>query len=150
MEIFSKELIFLNQEIVSKGHAINLIIEFLYKEQIIADIEEFRKAVFDREEIMSTGIGRGIAIPHGRCKSVNKLACVLLTLGKEIEFDSIDGDPVSVIFMVAIPEEANNEYMKILGQISKHMREADQRNNILSAKSVDEAYKILKEIEDEI
>nr|HPM03068.1 fructose PTS transporter subunit IIA [Candidatus Cloacimonadota bacterium] len=119
MEIFAKNLIYLKQDIVSKGHCISQMIDYLFDNNLIDSKEDFTKAVFDREEIMSTGIGRGIAIPHGRSKCVKKLSCVFMTLKKDIDFDSIDGDPVKIVFMLAIPDNANNEYMKILGQISK-------------------------------
>ncbi|HOD54529.1 MAG TPA: PTS sugar transporter subunit IIA [Candidatus Cloacimonadota bacterium] len=149
MEIFAKNLIYLKQDIVSKGHCISQMIDYLFDNNLIDSKEDFTKAVFDREEIMSTGIGRGIAIPHGRSKCVKKLSCVFMTLKKDIDFDSIDGDPVKIVFMLAIPDNANNEYMKILGQISKNMRENEQRDALIAVSTFEEAYQILKGIEDD-
>ncbi len=150
MNIFSEKLIKLKHPVKDKMDCLNQMIDLIYQQDIIQDRDSFYKAVMEREDIMSTGIGRGLAIPHGRSSTVKKLSCTLFTLKDPIEYDSIDGDPVNTVFMLTIPENSPNEYMKILGQISKFMREEVQRNDLIGVILIKEAFNLLKGIEDEI
>ncbi|HPK41046.1 MAG TPA: PTS sugar transporter subunit IIA [Candidatus Cloacimonadota bacterium] len=149
MEVFKRELIYLQEDIISKGHCIATMAEYLYENDKIEDLNVFLEAVFEREEIMSTGIGRGIAIPHGRSSVVKELSCVLMTLKNEIDFDSIDGVPVKIVFMLCIPEDIHSEYTQLLSKISKYMHDEYLKNALLSSDSVDEVYQLIKGIENE-
>ena len=150
MKIFRENLIRLKQKVTDKNDCLNQMIDLIYQEGIISDRVAFFQSVMEREEVMSTGIGRGLAIPHGRNQCVNELSATMFTLEEPIDYDSIDGEPVNIIFMLTIPDNAANEYMKILGQISKFMREEVQRNELCAVILNREAYQILKGIEDEI
>lgn len=150
MSIFHENLIMLKQEVSNKSECLEKMIDLIYSAGMIEDKDLFRKAVLEREEIMSTGIGRGLAIPHGRSATVKHLSCTLFTLQNPIDYESIDDEPVSIIFMLTIPIDSPNEYMKILGQISKFMRDEVQRNDLLSVILNREAFNMVKGIEDEI
>lgn len=112
MKIFDKDLVLLQQDIASKGHAICKMIDVLYQNGKLSDKDQFTRDVYEREDIMSTGIGRGIAIPHGRSSAANELSCVFMTSKDAINFDSIDDKPVSIIFLIAIPSDVYSEYTK--------------------------------------
>jgi len=150
MSIFSQEMILIKQNVENKTDCLNMMIDHMYQNGILADKDKFQASVYDRENTMSTGIGRGIAIPHGRCSAVNKLTCMLMTLENPIDFEAIDDEPVQILFMLAIPDQSNNEYMKILAQISKFMRDSEKRNEILRVNNIREAFNFVKGIENEI
>lgn len=150
MGIFAEELILLNQSVSTKDQCLKIMINTLFEHGVIEDKDDFYRAVYSREDSMTTGIGRGLAIPHGRSNTVKKLSCALMTLKEPVDYAAIDDEPVEIIFMLAIPDESNNEYMKILAQISKFMREITQRNQLLGVSIISEAFDLLKGIEDEI
>jgi len=99
---------------------------------------------------MTTGIGRNIAIPHARSDAVSHLKIAVYLLDNELEYDSIDGEPVKIIFMIAVPEEMKELYMKVLSLISNYFRNEENRSKILACESENDLYEILKEIENEI
>jgi fructose-specific phosphotransferase system IIA component len=120
--------------------------EFLFENAIISDLQVFTKAIYDREALMSTGIGRGVAIPHARTDVANKLKIAVYLLDNDLEFDSIDGDNVKIIFMIAVPSEQKDEYMKVLSAVSNFFRSDENRKKLLDSKSEHEIYNTLKEI----
>lgn len=84
---------------------------------------EIYAAVWQREQLGSTGVGRGIAIPHGRLASVRGITCVFARLEKPVAFDSVDGEPVDLMFLLLAPEDAGAAHLKALARIARLMRE---------------------------
>jgi mannitol/fructose-specific phosphotransferase system IIA component (Ntr-type) len=99
-----------------------------------------------RENLMSTGIGKKLAIPHARSKIVKKLKIAVYVLDNELEYNSIDGEAVKVIFMIAVPEDKKEEYMKVLSVISNFLRIDENREMLFNAKTEDKIFNILKGI----
>jgi len=112
-----------------------------------AELENIVGAVMDRERLQSTGIGSGIAIPHGR---TNQVDSIILTAGVApvpVEFDALDGRPVSLFFLLLGPESATGAHVRALGRISRILREESMRDNLNRSKSADEFYQLLIEAE---
>ncbi|HHE38483.1 MAG TPA: PTS sugar transporter subunit IIA [Candidatus Cloacimonetes bacterium] len=146
MEIFSPELIKMNYFALDKKSCLSEMAEFLFEHSIVSSFEEFFKTILERENLMSTGIGRGIAIPHSRSETVKKLTIAVYLLDNELDFQSIDDEPVRMVFMIAVPKDMKQEYMKLLSAISNFLKLEENRDKLLGCKSNLEVYNILKGI----
>ena len=144
--IFSPDLMKVKYYALDKKSCLSEMAEFLFEKDIVSDLQVFTKAVFERETLMSTGIGRGVAIPHARTAVVSKLKIAVYLLDNDLEFDAIDDENVKIIFMIAVPEEQKGEYMKVLSAVSNFFRSNENREKLLRCKSEDEIYNILKEV----
>jgi mannitol/fructose-specific phosphotransferase system IIA component (Ntr-type) len=109
--------------------------------------DRFLAAVKGREEIMSTGIGKEVAIPHARDLMVNCIRIAVCLLRQPLEFQSLDNLPVRVVFMIAVPQNSNQEYMMILRSLSEYLKQDDKREALLQSKTEDELFAKVSEIE---
>jgi len=150
MKIFSAELIKIRYYGLDKKSCLQEMVDFLYEKGVIKSSEKFFKMINERESLMSTGIGKNVAIPHARSEVVNELKIAVFVLENELEYDSIDGEPVKLIFMISVPENMKQEYMKTLSSLSNFCREDENRDNVIKSKSSQEVYEHLKRIENEI
>ncbi len=150
MKLFSPDLIKLNYYALDKKSCLTEMVEFLYEKEIVLIPEKFLNEILEREKLMSTGIGRKIAIPHARSLAVKELKIGVYLLDNELDFNSIDGEPVKIIFMIAVPEMMKDEYMKVLSSISNFFRNEENRKRLLTCSSPEEVYELLKGISDEI
>lgn len=150
MEIFSKGLIKTGYCALDKKSLIREMAEFLQRSGYLLELNPFLKSVFEREGLMSTGIGHGIAIPHARSSQAKSLKITVYLLKDKIEFDSIDESLVDIVFLIAVPDSLKDEYIRVLSAISNFCRDENNREKLRSCKTVDEVYKILKVVEDEI
>lgn len=146
MQIFYPELIRVGYGALDKNSCLEEMADFLHLAGVVTAPKEFIKAIFERETIMSTGIGRGIAIPHARSASVTKLAVALFVLSHDLEYEAVDDNPVRVICMIAVPDEMKTEYMKVLGAISHFFRDADNRSAVIEATDETELFNYLQRI----
>lgn len=108
-------------------------------------VEEIVKVIMDREKLESTAIGNHVAIPHGRIKGLKKIHGVLARSREGVEFDSKDGKPVHLIFMLLAPENSSGEHLRALAIISRLCKDKHTCNQILQAKSKKEIYRIIEE-----
>lgn len=133
----------------SKEDLINALVDAL-KEKMDTDeqIEEVRKAVFEREEIMSTGVGKGLAIPHAKTQAVSKNLAAFALLKQPLDFDSIDNDPVRLVFLLVGPESNNSQHIKLLSRISRLMNSGSFREKILGCTSTEEILSAFQEEEE--
>jgi fructose-specific phosphotransferase system IIA component len=122
------------------------MVEFLAEKEVISDENTFFKAIMNRENLMSTGIGKNVAIPHARHESISELKIAVYHLEHEIEFDSIDRKNVKIILMICIPEDMKKEYMRVLSSISNFFQSEENRNNLFKANSPLDVYTILEGI----
>ena len=150
MKLFSPDLIKLNYYALDKKSCLSEMVEFLYEKKVILSPEKFMNEILEREKLMSTGIGRKIAIPHARSMAVKELKIGVYLLDNELDFNSIDGEPVKIIFMIAVPEMMKDEYMKVLSSISNFFRNEENRKRLLTCSSPEKVYELLKGISDEI
>jgi nitrogen PTS system EIIA component len=107
------------------------------------DRDEIRTAVEERESVLSTGIGFGVAIPHGRATSVQELAVVCGVTTVPVPFDAVDGEPVRLVFMIVGPESAAGQHVKVLSRIARLVRRESVRDALLSARDVAAFYSVL-------
>lgn len=114
----------------------------------IKDTEAVVQALMDREKLGSTGIGQGVAIPHGKADAADKLVAALGVSRRGVDFEALDGEPVHVIFMLVSPRNGGAEHLKALAKISSLLKDKFFRQALKDAKTVDDVLKIIKE-EDE-
>lgn len=111
------------------------------------DEEEIRQAILDREAVLSTGIGGGVAIPHGKSETVDELVLVAGTTRQPIDFDSLDARPVSLVLMLVGPESAAGLHVKILSRVSRLLRSRRLRDSLVAAASPQEFLSTLRDAE---
>lgn len=128
----------------TKESIIRELIEVLASQNIFEDQEEVFKAVVEREKIMTTGVGREVAIPHCKKKGCNKFAIALGIHPEGIDFNSIDNKPVKIIFLLIGPEENPGMHIRLLSRISRLIAKDTLRQGLLSTRSPAEAYDLLK------
>ncbi|WP_430886166.1 PTS sugar transporter subunit IIA [Fusibacter sp. JL216-2] len=141
--LFTEDLMIGSLKANKKNKAIEEMVDQLDKQGKLLNKSAYLQAVLDREEEYSTGIGMGIAIPHGKSTGVKEPALVFARSEAGVDFDSMDGEPAHLIFMVAVPESANEDHLKILGLISRKLMHKDVRDQLMAAKSYDEVLKII-------
>lgn len=141
--LFTEDLMIGSLKANNKNKAIEEMVDQLDKQGKLLNKSAYLQAVLDREEEYSTGIGMGIAIPHGKSTGVKEPALVFARSEAGVDFDSMDGEPAHLIFMVAVPESANEDHLKILGLISRKLMHKDVRDQLMAAKSYDEVLKII-------
>ncbi|NQV32844.1 MAG: PTS sugar transporter subunit IIA [Phycisphaeraceae bacterium] len=131
-----------------KNAAISELIDILDANGLLQDKDLVSDAVFTRERTRSTGIGSGIAIPHGKCTAVSELVMALgITPG--IDFDSIDGHPVNIIILLVSPTDQTGTHIQALAGISRLMLDSEFKQSLEQATSPEQAYKLLQDKENE-
>lgn len=145
-ELINKDNIIIDIEVKDKKDIFKVMAEHLKQSGVVNNTNGFVQAVLDRENEYSTGIGFEIAVPHAQSKYINKSAIAVARLKNKIEYESIDGENVKLIFMIAVPEKENQEHLRILSALSRKFMDDKFRESIKSAKSKDELYEILCKI----
>jgi PTS system fructose-specific IIC component len=142
-----QDAIVLDLKAQDKIGVIRELAELLIGKGLISEPEEFYGAILKRENLESTGIGGGIAIPHARTKAVKQL---VLAFGRSlagVDFNSLDGRPCYDVFLIAAPEEKKSEYIATLARLSKFLRREEVRTDLSSARSAEEIIEIVKRYE---
>jgi PTS system nitrogen regulatory IIA component len=114
------------------------------------NVDELVSVLEDREKLGSTGIGDGIAIPHGKLKDLKKLVASFGKSKKGVNFESIDGKPTHIFFLLMAPENTAGIHLKALARISRLLKDKKFRENLMEAKTPDDVYKIIKEEDDKL
>ncbi len=148
-ELLSKNSINLNLPDGNKMEIIDTLLESMYRTGNISDEKQFKDAILSREEEFSTGIGEGIAIPHGKSPSVKRATLVAGVHHKGIDFESLDGQPSKLFFMIAAPEGENRLHLDVLARLSTLLMDEAFKEKLLSAKTADEFLKIIDDGERE-
>ena len=117
-ELLDKRSICLDGVPGSKKEALDQMVALMVKSGKINDAEGYRKQVYAREEESTTGIGEGIAIPHGKCDAVSKPGLAAMVVKNGVDFDSLDGEPVKLIFLIAAPNTEDNIHLDVLSKLS--------------------------------
>jgi mannitol/fructose-specific phosphotransferase system IIA component (Ntr-type) len=132
-----------------KDAAITELLDLLDENKLLANRQAATDAVFTRERTRSTGIGSGIAIPHGKCNAVKELAMAMGVTREPIEFESIDGKPVSILILLVSPLDQTGPHIQALARISRLMLDSTFRTALEEAPSAEAAYALLSERESE-
>ncbi|MFO8029360.1 MAG: PTS sugar transporter subunit IIA [Cyclonatronaceae bacterium] len=117
----------------SKEEAINNLVDTLSSRMDKETLAAVRKAVMERENIMSTGVGKGLAIPHGKTRELAETFAAFGKLRKPVEYDSIDGEPVMILFLLVGPESQNSIHIKMLSRISRLLNSSSFREKLLQS-----------------
>ena len=132
----------------SKSEALDQIVDLMVKSEKINDKEAYRKQVYAREEESTTGIGEGIAIPHGKCDAVTKPGLAAMVVKDGVEFDSLDGEPVTLIFLIAAPNTEDNIHLDVLSKLSVLLMNEEFTESLRNASSVEEFMSIINEADE--
>ncbi len=132
-----------------KDSVITELIELLDTNGVLLDKEVVLDAVFTRERTRSTGIGSGIAIPHGKCKGVKELVMALGIANDGIDFASVDGKPVTIVILLVSPADKTGPHIQALARISRLMLDEQFRESLEKSTSSDELYELLNSKENE-
>ncbi|UCF71427.1 MAG: PTS sugar transporter subunit IIA [candidate division WOR-3 bacterium] len=143
-EYLKPEAIIMEIKAKEKIAAINEIVEHMVEHKLVSDGKEFIKALAKRENLESTGIGDGIAIPHARTNAVGDLILAFAHSPQGIDFSSIDGKPSHIIFLIASPENQKSEYIMALAKLSKLLRKHPVREMLRNAKDPEEILQIVR------
>lgn len=143
-EITNENMIQLNLSAKSKKDAIEELCDVLYTNGKLIDKKKFVKAVLKREKKVSTGIGMGIAVPHAKSRYAKEASFAFGRSTDGIDFKSIDGTPAHFIFLIAVPEGADQEHLDILSGITMKLMHEEIRNSIYNAQSASDILKILE------
>lgn len=127
-----------------KRDALIEIVENLGKSEGVTDVEALKKAILEREEIMSTGVGLTIAAPHAKLASVKAFTLGLARSEKGIDYDSLDGQPVRIIVTIAAPDNDQNTYLRVLAAVMHVLRNEDNRKAILGASTPEQIIDVFK------
>ena len=148
-DLLDKRSISLTGTPKTKSEALDQIIDLMVKSGKINDREAYRAQVYAREEESTTGIGEGIAIPHGKCDAVDKPGLAAMVIKDGVEFDALDGMPVTLMFLIAAPNTKDNVHLDVLSKLSVLMMDENFANNLRNARSVDEFLAIIDKADEE-
>ena len=145
--LLSPRTIRVNVNAESKTDLIGQALDLLADSDKVTDLEEVRQVVLEREEAMSTGVGKGLGLPHGKTTAMKGSAAALLVTRDPVDFDAFDGEPVRIVFLLVGPPEAQTVHIRTLSRISRLINDADIRRQVLEAQSPKAVFDLLQEAE---
>ena len=148
-DLLAAESIELNGKVTGKKEALDAMVDLMAKSGKINDVEVYRKGVYAREEESTTGIGEGIAIPHCKSDSVSRPGLAAMVVPEGVDFDSLDGEKVNLIFLIAAPNTKENVHLDVLSKLSVLLMDEDFTANLRNAKTVDEFLHVIDAAEAE-
>ena len=148
-ELLDKRSIRIDGAPKSKNEALDQMVELMAKSGKINDLEAYRQEVYRREEEGTTGVGEGIAIPHGKGAFVDKPGLAAMVVKDGVDYDSLDGEPVHLIFLIAAPNTKDNVHLDVLSKLSVLLMDEDFSRALQNAKNPEEFMKIVDEADQE-
>lgn len=142
-DLLDKRSISLNAAPADKKETLDLAVELMAKSGKLSDVEKYREQVYAREEESTTGIGEGIAIPHGKCDAVKAPGLAAMVIKNGVEYESLDGEPVTLLFLIAAPNTKDNVHLDVLSKLSVMLMDENFTTSLRNAKSVEEFLQII-------
>lgn len=142
-DLLDKNSISLNAAPADKKETLDLAVELMAKSGKLSDVEKYREQVYAREEESTTGIGEGIAIPHGKCDAVKAPGLAAMVIKNGVEYESLDGEPVTLLFLIAAPNTKDNVHLDVLSKLSVMLMDENFTTSLRNAKSVEEFLQII-------
>lgn len=142
-ELLDRRSISLNSAPKSKNEALDEIVELMNKSGKLTDVEAYRRQVYAREQESTTGIGEGVAIPHGKCDAVKAPGLAAMVVKNGVDFDSLDGEPAHLIFLIAAPNTEDNVHLDVLSKLSAMLMDENFTASLQKAGSVEEFLEII-------
>ena len=148
-ELLDKRSISLDAAPASKSEALDLAVELMAAGGKLSDVEAYRRQVYAREEESTTGIGEGIAIPHGKCDAVKKPGLAAMVIPDGVDFDSLDGEPVTLLFLIAAPNTKDNVHLDVLSKLSVLMMDEAFSASLRNAETVEQFLSIIDQADED-
>ena len=148
-DLLDKRSISLTAAPKSKEEALNEAIALMAESGKINDTEGYRRQVFAREEESTTGVGEGIAIPHGKCAAVNRPGLAAMVIKDGVDFESLDGEPVTLLFLIAAPDTKDNVHLDVLSKLSMMLMDEEFTKNLRNASTAEEFLEIIDKVDEE-
>lgn len=148
ISLLDKDTINPRLDVSDKDELLDRLIDMLQSKVDDEDLARIRKAVLERESIMSTGVGKGLAIPHGKAKGLDQSYAAFALLNKPVEYNAIDDRPVQMVFLLVGPESENSIHIKMLSRISRLMNNEDFRTKLQECRTAEEIMETFQEEEE--
>lgn len=148
-DLLDKRSISLTAAPKSKEEALNEAIALMAESGKINDTEGYRRQVFAREEESTTGVGEGIAIPHGKCAAVNRPGLAAMVIKDGVDFESLDGEPVTLLFLIAAPDTKDNVHLDVLSKLSMMLMDEEFTKSLRNASTTEEFLEIIDKADEE-
>lgn len=149
VDLLNMQGIELDLKVSNKTEAIDKIVDLMDKTGNLNDKEEYKKAILAREELSTTGIGDGIAIPHGKTKAVKKAGLAAAVCKDGVDYDALDGAPVYLFFMIAVPDNSDNLHLEVLARLSTILMDEEFRKKLIACTDKKEFLRLIDEKESE-
>jgi PTS system nitrogen regulatory IIA component len=144
MDILSAKSVIVDLKGETKEEIIEELVDALEVGEVITNRDKVLQAVLEREKIMSTGIGDGIAIPHGKSDAVARLAAALGTQKRGVDFEALDGEPAYVFFLLVSPANVSGPHIKALARISRLLKNDDFKKKLIDASSAEDIMAVIE------
>ena len=148
-DLLDKQSISLNGAPKDKKEALDQVVDLMAKSGKINDVEAYRQRVYAREEESTTGVGEGIAIPHGKCAAVNRPGLAAMVIKDGVDFESLDGEPVTLLFLIAAPDTKDNVHLDVLSKLSMMLMDEEFTKNLRNASTAEEFLEIIDKADEE-
>ena len=145
MDILVRDAVVLNLDVGTKREALAEISTALAKVEPQIDGDRLLEVLLEREALQSTGIGEGVAIPHGKVAGLERLVASFARSVKGVDFQSIDSQPTHLFFLLVVPEHSGGQHLKALARISRFFRDPDFREKLLQADDLDDIFRAIEE-----
>ncbi|PKL83653.1 MAG: PTS sugar transporter subunit IIA [Ignavibacteriae bacterium HGW-Ignavibacteriae-3] len=146
-DILTVEKIIPSMTGITKAEVLDELLDLFKEDERVTDLDDMRNAVLEREKIMSTGVGKGFAIPHAKTNSVNEIVAAFGKLDNPVDFQALDEQPVNIIFMLVGKENLVGPHIKLLSRISRMMNKDEFRENLVNASTSEEIHALFEEEE---
>ena len=143
IDILSEELVTTRLCASSKDEALRALAQLFAEHDPVLDADAVHTVLVERERLASTGVGSGVAIPHGRLSTIDGLRAAVVISAEGIPFDSIDGAPVRIIIGVLAPQHHTGDHLRVLARVSRLLRNAEVREGLLQASDGHAAYEVI-------
>ena len=148
-ELLDKRSVDLNAAPKSKKEAMDMAVELMAASGKVQDKEAYRALVYAREEESTTGVGEGIAIPHGKGDCIDKPGLAAMIIKDGVDYEALDDEPVNILFLIAAPDTKDNVHLDVMSKLSMMLMDEDFRNNLINAKDVDEFLAVIDKADEE-
>ena len=148
-DLLDKRSVDLNAAPKSKKEAMDMAVELMAASGKVQDKEAYRALVYAREEESTTGVGEGIAIPHGKGDCIDKPGLAAMIIKDGVDYEALDDEPVNILFLIAAPDTKDNVHLDVMSKLSMMLMDEDFRNNLINAKDVDEFLAVIDKADEE-
>ena len=137
-------------DVSDKDSLLEAVIDLIADRKEVNDADRMRQAILDRESTMSTGVGKGLGLPHAKTSAVDEILAALIVAKEPVDFASMDNEPVRIVFLLVGKQDAKSQHVRILSRISRMMNQNDARERILEASNTEELLNVIRDIESQL